>query len=423
MTMSKQGGALTAVTQAVEAIIHSGLRDAEISCEQDSCVTFRVPETVSTQKVSVFLYDVHEDLDVRLGEARGVDEGAGCWRPSRMFLRFSYLITCWRRANDEGAMEVVENAPDGAGPLPGKESPALQLPQIVLDALLRNRTLKEIPGAFCRVLPPSESLDALGQFWQALKGNNPRLCISYAVTVPVEVPVSSAGKAEAVWPVLKSTSIVDIDTPIRAAWDVALTAVESRYGALIYRLPPVFGLGAEGSDVDIVPVRAALDGLHGAFGSLKVPLTQLLSAIVAEAGIGGGTPESLENTGGLSAAELSRPAFNTWLKASIAKSRDAKTVAPAPDVADRALIESLGLDGTEHAVASWFGDVLVPRYQNQCPPRLAVRAAGVRRSVSKKQADPFAMLAVLLLASCRDPLQIVATMAFLSAWWRDAGTA
>jgi hypothetical protein len=212
MTMTKKGGALTAVTEAVEAIIHSGLLAADIACEQGSCVTFRVPETVNAQKVSVFLYDVHEDLDVRLGEARGVDDAAGCWRPPRMFVRFSYLITCWRRANDEGATEVPENEPEtrngGGGSAADKESPALRLPQIVLDALLRNRTLKTIPGAFCRVLPPSESLDALGQFWQALKGNNPRLCISYAVTLPVDVPMPSNAGTPDVGPVLSTSSVI-----------------------------------------------------------------------------------------------------------------------------------------------------------------------------------------------------------------------
>jgi hypothetical protein len=54
----------------------------------------------------------------------------------------------------------------------------------VLNALINNRQLTGIPGAFTRVIPPKEELNSLGNFWQSL-GNRPRLVLNYAVTVPV----------------------------------------------------------------------------------------------------------------------------------------------------------------------------------------------------------------------------------------------
>ncbi|WP_347555596.1 Pvc16 family protein [Robbsia sp. KACC 23696] len=214
MTINVEGQALSTVTKAVENIIKEGLGDAKIVCEQESCVTFRVPRKTDKQKVSVFLYDVHEDLDVRIGAAREVEDRTGAWKPLRMFLRFSYLITCWRK-DQEGEPETADLSMARSA---AAESPAFRLPQVVLDAMLRNRTLKDVPGAFCRVLPPSENLDALGQFWQALKGNNPRLCMSYAVTVPVEVPVPA--KAEPVWTIVDSKGTVD-QPPSLDAWESA----------------------------------------------------------------------------------------------------------------------------------------------------------------------------------------------------------
>ncbi|RQR51995.1 DUF4255 domain-containing protein [Burkholderia sp. Bp9126] len=126
--------------------------------------------------ISVFLYDIQEDLQLRTSaEPRGYDISVGMLMPGFARVRCRYLITYWPvSASDE------ENT--------GMRSDGEQIRAInrMLNALLNHRTFKDLPGSYTRVIPPSEHLESLGTFWQAL-GNKPRLCLSYAVTVPIRL--------------------------------------------------------------------------------------------------------------------------------------------------------------------------------------------------------------------------------------------
>lgn len=144
----------------------------------DSAVAIRFdlpnPEDLPpTPVVSVFLYDMCEDLELRMGESRSYHDGR--LRPGKVNVCCSYLITYWDSSQSSG----------NDGPGGGPNNQAMLVMNQVLNALINNRELKEIPGAYTRVIPPkNEGLFSLGSFWQSL-GNKPRLLLNYAVTVPV----------------------------------------------------------------------------------------------------------------------------------------------------------------------------------------------------------------------------------------------
>ncbi|MGI4857591.1 MAG: Pvc16 family protein [Janthinobacterium lividum] len=137
---------------------------------------FDIPKDGQVDKatVSVFLYDIHEDLQLRHGENRMFDRSRGESTPC-VHSRFCYLVTCW-------------TAEQGSPPFSDGYSDAMLLANQVFNALINLRTLPGLPQAYCRVLPPTEQLNSLGTFWQAL-GNRPRLCMTYMVSLPV--PLSS----------------------------------------------------------------------------------------------------------------------------------------------------------------------------------------------------------------------------------------
>lgn len=138
-------------------------------------IRFDLPEPESPPiqpTVSVFLYDMHEDLVLKTGESR--QYSGGQLLPSKVNVCCNYLIMYWDKAATEGS-------PDG-GPL----NQAIIVMNQVLNALINNRQLTDIPGAFTRVIPPKEELNSLGNFWQSL-GNRPRLVLNYSVTVPVSL--------------------------------------------------------------------------------------------------------------------------------------------------------------------------------------------------------------------------------------------
>lgn len=136
-------------------------------------IRFDLPEPdvpPSEPTVSVFLYDIYEDLQLRTAESRPYN--GGVLLPGRVNVCCNYLIMYWDKPATEGG-------PDG-----GPENQATVIMNQVLNALINNRQLTGIPGAFTRVIPPKEELNSLGNFWQSL-GNRPRLVLNYAVTVPV----------------------------------------------------------------------------------------------------------------------------------------------------------------------------------------------------------------------------------------------
>ncbi|CAQ85426.1 MULTISPECIES: DUF4255 domain-containing protein [Photorhabdus] len=161
------------VNKAMDAMLRAYLN-------QDIAIRFDLPELDTMQSdamVSIFLYDIHEDLQLRSAESRGFDVYAGRLLPGWVNIKCNYLITYW---------EASKPATDASSPDSQPDNQAIQVMSQVLNALINNRQLAGIPGAYTQVVPPKESLNSLGNFWQSL-GNRPRLSLNYSVTVPVSL--------------------------------------------------------------------------------------------------------------------------------------------------------------------------------------------------------------------------------------------
>ncbi|PXX59080.1 Protein of unknown function [Pseudomonas sp. LAMO17WK12:I10] len=144
----------------------------------DVTVRFDLPDPENLPPepvVSVFLYDIYEDLELKMGESRAYI--GGVLQPAKVNVCCNYLITYW-----DSSQAVSNDSPSGA-----PDNQAMLVMNQVLNALINNRQLPSIPGAYTRVIPPKdEGLFSLGSFWQSL-GNRPRLLLNYAVTVPVSL--------------------------------------------------------------------------------------------------------------------------------------------------------------------------------------------------------------------------------------------
>lgn len=167
--------AIIDVNKALQSVLKQYL-DPESSGEID--IRFDLPDvncTQSTPTVSVFLYDIHEDLQLRQSGPARLDVSNSTLRAGWVNLNCNYLITYW---------EAQSTASDGSGPDSSPGNQAAQIMSRTLQALLNNRELNGITGAYTRIIPPQENLNSLGNFWQAL-GNRPRLSLIYSITVPI----------------------------------------------------------------------------------------------------------------------------------------------------------------------------------------------------------------------------------------------
>lgn len=136
-------------------------------------VRFDLPQLdtpVELPTVSVFLYQLTEDLELREGEPRQYVKADKKYKVANVYLRCSYLITYWD-PSDGGA--------SGQGP----DSQQMKVISWITGALINNRELPDGGSLFSRLMP-SEHLNSLGNFWQAL-GNRPRLCLTYDATIRV----------------------------------------------------------------------------------------------------------------------------------------------------------------------------------------------------------------------------------------------
>jgi len=171
--------------------------------DKDVAIRFDLPDVDATQSdaaISVFLYDIHEDLQLRTAESRGFNAGTGRLSPGWVNVKCNYLITYW---------ESTGPATDPSNPESQPDNQAIQVMSQVLTALINNRQLACIPGAYTQVIPPKESLNSLGNFWQSL-GNRPRLSLNYCVTVPI----SLSDKGEEVTPVKSVSATVEPKAPV-----------------------------------------------------------------------------------------------------------------------------------------------------------------------------------------------------------------
>ncbi|MEX0445124.1 DUF4255 domain-containing protein [Xenorhabdus sp. SGI246] len=161
------------VNKAMKAILKKYL-DKEVA------IRFDLPELDTLQSdamVSVFLYDIHEDLQLRSAESRVFNAESGRLLPGWVNIKCNYLITYWESTQPATDPNHSESQPDNQ---------ATQVMSQVLNALINNRQLAGIPGAYTQVVPPKESLNSLGNFWQSL-GNRPRLSLNYSVTIPISL--------------------------------------------------------------------------------------------------------------------------------------------------------------------------------------------------------------------------------------------
>ncbi|PMY64820.1 MULTISPECIES: DUF4255 domain-containing protein [Pseudomonas] len=140
-------------------------------------IIFTLPDTgepPAQPTISVFLYDVHEDLSLRTGASRQFSPSTGMLMPGSINVCCRYLITYWEMK--------ASNSSDS--PATMADSQAVLIMNDVLNALINARTYPGLSDFYGRVIPPSEQLNSLGNFWQSL-GNKPRLCLTYEVTVPI----------------------------------------------------------------------------------------------------------------------------------------------------------------------------------------------------------------------------------------------
>ncbi|CEE95329.1 conserved hypothetical protein [Xenorhabdus nematophila str. Anatoliense] len=143
-------------------------------------IRFDLPEINSIQSeptVSVFLYDIHEDLQLRTAEPRRYNPATSILLPGWVNINCNYLITYW---------DANKPSSDSSSPDSQPDNQAAQVMTRVLNALINNRQLTGIPGAYTRVIPQQENLNSLGNFWQAL-GNRPRISLLYSITVPMKL--------------------------------------------------------------------------------------------------------------------------------------------------------------------------------------------------------------------------------------------
>ncbi|MCC8458088.1 DUF4255 domain-containing protein [Photorhabdus aegyptia] len=143
-------------------------------------IRFDLPEINSIQSeptVSVFLYDINEDLQLRSAEPRRYNPMTSTLLPGWVNINCNYLITYW---------DANKPSNDSSSPDSQPNNQAAQVMTRVLNALINNRQLTGIPGAYTRIIPQQENLNSLGNFWQAL-GNRPRLSLMYSITVPMKL--------------------------------------------------------------------------------------------------------------------------------------------------------------------------------------------------------------------------------------------
>jgi len=157
-------------------------------------ITFDLPNLdnlPTSPTLSVFLYEIHEDLRLRTGQSRSLTSdsttGAVTIAPGWVNVNCNYLITYW----DSTASSSDSDSP---GSLPDNQ--AIEVMNQVVNALVNNRTLPGLSGSYTRMIAPKDELNSLGNFWQSL-GNKPRLSLYASVTVPLmlsaAVPVPAVG--------------------------------------------------------------------------------------------------------------------------------------------------------------------------------------------------------------------------------------
>lgn len=114
----------------------------------------------------LYLYMLHEDLELRHNKERCFLPGEQHDSPENSPIRCLYQATYWD--NESCAATERQTA---------------RYLNCVIKALLNMRTCADFSAVTVRVMEP-ESLNSLGHFWQA-SGSGPRNVIHFSVTLPV----------------------------------------------------------------------------------------------------------------------------------------------------------------------------------------------------------------------------------------------
>lgn len=123
----------------------------------------------------LFLYLIHEDLNIRHSSGRQYDADAKKYLPEDAYVRCLYLVTYWSS----------KNSTNYDSPAALADSEGVQNLNSMIRALLALRKEPAFRPYQLRVIEP-EALNSLGNFWQALD-NKPRTIINFAVTLPISL--------------------------------------------------------------------------------------------------------------------------------------------------------------------------------------------------------------------------------------------
>ncbi len=175
----------TAIETRIKQYINLGSDPNTIKIRFDIPAKDNPPDQPS---ICVFLYDIQEDLELRVGRAPTYQPTKGTFAPRQTNVRCCYLITYWEK-------------PDQVKSDIGPASQRMVVMNLLLNALLSLTTsikLLDSDGRACptfaRVIAPSEHLSSLGNFWQSL-GDKPLLCLNFSVTIPIDVVPDAVAKA------------------------------------------------------------------------------------------------------------------------------------------------------------------------------------------------------------------------------------
>lgn len=180
---------MTDIISSDENILHvnQALYDAlsEYIDTASVAITFDLPAVDSLPSeptLSVFLYEIHEDLRMRAGgvAVKNYNSTDNSVRisPAWVNVNCNYIITYWD--SEQGQT----SSPGSPGAMPDNQG--IRVMNQVVNALINNRQLADMPGAYTRMIPPKDELNSLGNFWQSL-GNKPRLSLNVSVTIPVSL--------------------------------------------------------------------------------------------------------------------------------------------------------------------------------------------------------------------------------------------
>jgi hypothetical protein len=138
------------------------------------------PSSVALPAISLFLYDVRENLELRTNqwELQKQPDGGTSRRRAPARVDCSYLITAW----------AGSAAPDPAADehhLLGEVMKVLLRHRSIPDTYLRGSLTAQEPPVRTRVMTDNQ-LQSIGEFWQAM-GGRPKATLHYGVTVGVDV--------------------------------------------------------------------------------------------------------------------------------------------------------------------------------------------------------------------------------------------